>query len=80
MVIHSKTNGQALLFLLYIVEKKTIIKNKTKQKKSKTKNKKSLPLVSLGQNHQNRLQLSGMEEGWKLVFQEHGFSEIWEIA
>lgn len=55
--------------------KKNIIK-----KKSKTKNKKSLSLVSLGQNHQNRLQLSGMEEGWKLVFQEHGFSEIWEIA
>lgn len=67
MVIYSKINDQALLSLLYIVLKCQLLKEE-------------YLVGDSGRNHQRRLQIRGMEEGWKLVLQEHGFSESWERA
>lgn len=33
-----------------------------------------------GPSHPRSLRLSGMEEGWNFIFQEHGFSWSWESA
>lgn len=75
-LLQNKWPGIAI-FAVYSKKKK---KNYYKKKKENNNKKKALLLVSTGHNHQSRLQLSGMEEGWKLGLQEHGFSEIWKTA